>query len=234
MAVMAFAKIRARAAARKGGDAALAQLVPPAPDPGVLAGLGDDRILSAMAKCIFRSGFVWRVIDQKWPDFETAFLEFQPGPLCFQPDDFWQDLASDTRIVRNAMKIKSVRDNAQFVLDIAAEHGSFASFLANWPVSDQIGLLALLAKRGSRLGGASGQYLLRMVGWDAFILSGDVVAALRDAGLAIAENPTSKRDKTLIQDQFNAWRAESGLSAMQLSRILAMSIGENYDPDRFQ
>jgi hypothetical protein len=58
-----------------------------------------------------------------------------------------------------------------------------------------------------------------------------VVRALRDGGLEIAEQPTSKRDLKLIQDRFNQWSAETGMSLTHLSRILAMSIGENLDPD---
>jgi 3-methyladenine DNA glycosylase Tag len=229
MAIKSFAKIHKRAAERKGGEEALARLISRAPDPSELKKLGDDRILAAMAKCIFRSGFVWRIIDHKWPEFEAAFLEFQPGPLCFQPDEFWHDLASDTRIVRHAQKIRAVHANALFVQDIAAEHGSFGAFLAAWPQEDQVGLMAFLSKRGSRLGGATGQYLLRMVGWDAFVLSRDVVAAIRDAGIDVADMPTSKGDLAKIQAQFNIWRKQSGLSGMQMSRILALSIGENYD-----
>ena len=229
MAIKSFAKIHKRAAERKGGEEALARLVSRAPDPSELKMLGDDRILAAMAKCIFRSGFVWRIIDHKWPGFEAAFLEFQPGPLCFQPDEFWHDLASDTRIVRHAQKIRAVHANALFVQDIAAEHGSFGAFLAAWPQEDQVGLMAFLSKRGSRLGGATGQYLLRMVGWDAFVLSRDVVAAIPEAGIDVADIPTSKGDLAKIQAQFNIWRKQSGLSGVQMSRILALSIGENYD-----
>lgn len=229
MAIKSFAKIHKRAAERKGGEEALARLISRVPDPSELKKLGDDRILAAMAKCIFRSGFVWRIIDHKWPGFEAAFLEFQPGPLCFQPDEFWHDLASDTRIVRHAQKIRAVHANALFVQDIAAEHGSFGAFLAAWPQEDQVGLMAFLSKRGSRLGGATGQYLLRMVGWDAFVLSRDVVAAIRDAGIDVADMPTSKGDLAKIQAQFNIWRKQSGLSGMQMSRILALSIGENFD-----
>lgn len=229
MAIKSFAKIHKRAAERKGGEEALARLVSRAPDPSELKKMGDDRILAAMAKCIFRSGFVWRVIDHKWPGFEAAFLQFQPGPLCFQPDEFWHDLASDTRIVRHAQKIRAVHANALFVQDIAAEHGSFGAFLAAWPQEDQVGLMAFLSNRGSRLGGATGQYLLRMVGWDAFVLSRDVVAAIRDAGIDVADMPTSKGDLAKIQAQFNIWRKQSGLSGMQMSRILALSIGENFD-----
>ena len=53
-----------------------------------------------------------------------------------------------------------------------------------------------------------------------------------DAELDIAPNPTSKRDRLKIQAQFNAWAAETGLPYMQLSRICAMSIGENFSPER--
>ena len=58
-----------------------------------------------------------------------------------------------------------------------------------------------------------------------------MVACLRDAGLDIAENPTSKKDLKKIQDQFNAWAEETGLPLTHLSRICAMSVGENYDAE---
>ncbi|AZO23380.1 DNA-3-methyladenine glycosylase I [Mesorhizobium sp. M1E.F.Ca.ET.045.02.1.1] len=222
-----FQKIRARAAKRKGGEEALASLLGPMPDNRAVAKVPDDRILSTMAERIFAAGFVWRVIEQKWPGFEEAFLGFEPKRLLFQPDDFWHELASDKRIVRNPQKIKSVRDNAAFVDRVSKEHGSFGKFLAEWPANDQVGLTAYLAKHGSRLGGNTGQYFLRWLEWDTFVVSTDMAAALRDAGLDIAESPTSKRDLDRIQAQINQWSAETGLPRRHISRILAMSIGEN-------
>lgn len=222
-----FQSIRARAAQRKGGKTVLASLLGPTPDKAAVAKLTDDRILSTMAERVFAAGFVWRVIEQKWPGFEAAFLGFQPKTLLFQPDDFWHDLASDTRIVRNPQKIRSVRDNAGFVDRIATEHGSFGKFLATWPADDQVGLMAFLGKHGSRLGGNTGQYFLRWIGWDAFILSADMVSALREAGLDIAATPTSRKDLAAIQAQINAWALETGLPRTHISRILAMSTGAN-------
>ena len=222
-----FQKIHARAAKRKGGEAVLAPLLGPAPDNMAVAKIPDDRILSTMAERIFSAGFVWRVIEQKWPGFEEAFLGFEPRRLLFQPDDFWHELASDSRIVRNPQKIKSVRDNAVFVDRVSKEHGSFGKFIAGWPADDQVGLTAYLAKHGSRLGGNTGQYFLRWLEWDTFVVSTDMAAALRDAGLDIAENPTSKRDLDKIQAQINQWSDETGLPRRHISRILAMSIGEN-------
>jgi len=226
-----FDAIRARAAERKGGADVLASLLAPAPGNAALASIGDDRVLAEMTKCIFRSGFVWKVINDKWPGFEEAFLGFEPGKLAIQPDEYWEGLAKNAAIVRNPQKIAATRHNAAYVMAVAGEHGSFGRFLADWPGDDQIGLMASLAKGGKRLGGRTAQYFLRFIGWDSFILSGDVVTALRDAGLEIAEQPSSKRDLAAIQARFNAWRGETGLPYTHLARILAMSVGENYAPD---
>ncbi len=226
-----FQKIRDRAAARKGGDDVLMSLLGAAPDNASLAKIPDDRILSAMAERNFSAGFVWSVIEQKWPGFEEAFLGFEPKRLLFQPDDFWHDLASDKRIVRNPQKIRSVRDNAAFVESVSREHDGFGKFLSQWPADDQIGLTAWLSSHGSRLGGNTGQYLLRWLEWDAFVVSTDMAAALRDAGLDISENPTSKKDLQKIQAQVNEWATSTGLPRKHISRILAMSIGENRSPD---
>ncbi len=222
-----FAPIRARAEARKGGAAALSALLPPVPPQDALRSLPDDRVLAGMAQRIFSAGFVWKVIEAKWPGFEAAFLGFDPVRLAFEPDEFWDRLTADTRIVRNAAKIMAVRANARFVRDVSAGHGGFGRFLADWPSTDLIGLVDLLARRGTRLGGATGQYFLRFIGKDCFILNPDVVACLRDSGLDIAAAPTSKRDLRLVQQRFNDWAAETGLPYAHLSRICAMSIGEN-------
>ena len=203
------ATIRARAAKRKGGERALASLLPPAPKLAALRAIADDRVLAEMTKRVFSAGFVWSVIEKKWPGFEDAFLGFQPKPLLARPDEYWEGLASDTRIVRNGQKIMATRENAKLVAAIADEHGGFGKFVAAWPATDIVGLLGLLAKRGARLGGMTGQYLLRFLGKDTFVTSRDVVACLRDAGLEIAETPSAKRDLHKIQEQFNAWAGET-------------------------
>ncbi len=223
-----FRTILARAEKRKGGAKALKALLPAKPAPKALAKLGDDRVLAEMTRRVFSAGFAWSVIEAKWTEFEQAFLEFEPGRLSLEPDEFWDGLIKDARIVRNGAKIMSVRANAGFVREVAKEHGSFGKLLAKWPSSNEVGLLELLAKRGSRLGGNTGQLLLRFLGWDGFVTSKDVVACLRDAGPDVAEVITSKRDLAKVQAQFNAWAEETGLPYTHLSRICAMSIGEDY------
>ena len=69
-----FSTILARAEARKGGELALAQLMPYVASQEELVDLPDDRYLAMMTKCINQAGFSWKVIENKWPEFEQAFL----------------------------------------------------------------------------------------------------------------------------------------------------------------
>ena len=96
-----FKTIRARAEKRKGGPKALNKLLPTKPDPKALAKLGDDRVLAEMTRRVFSAGFAWSVIEAKWAGFEQAFMEFEPGRLSLEPDEFWDALIKDARIVRN-------------------------------------------------------------------------------------------------------------------------------------
>ena len=188
--------------------------------------ISDDRYLSQMTKCVFRAGFIWRVIEAKWDDFEKAFYGFDPKKMVLLSDEQLEKYASDKRIVRNFQKIKTVRHNAELILRIQKSHGSFAEFIANWPCSDLVGLFELLKKDGQRLGGNTSQYLLRFMGKDTYIFSTDVITALhREKIIDKNKTPTSKRDKHAIQAAFNQWHDESGRPYCQISRILAMSVG---------
>jgi 3-methyladenine DNA glycosylase Tag len=184
----------------------------------------DAQFLAGMARAVFSSGFSWQVIEKKWPGFETAFDGFEPKRVAAYGDEKVDALLKDTRIVRNGSKIMATIANARFVVATAKEHGSFGKFLANWPETDQVGLMAHLKKNASRLGGATVQYFLRFEGWDAFILSGDVVKALIREGV-VTKEPTSRKDLAATQDAFNTWRDESGRPVREISRILALSVG---------
>jgi len=225
-----FKEIEALAAEKKGGADKLAALLAehnPPKSADELERLGDDRWLSMFTRCIFQAGFSWKVIDQKWPGFEEAFQGFDVARLAFLPDEDFEALLNDKRIVRNAMKIKSVQANAIFLKDLAAEHGSAAKFFAHYPVSDQVGLMEILKKRGARLGGNTGQIALRFMGKESFVLSGDVVNALMRENV-IGNDSLSKKNLSAIQTAFNEWKATSGRSLNEISRILAFSVGPHH------
>jgi hypothetical protein len=81
----------------------------------------------------------------------------------------------------------------------------------------------MMKKRGNRLGGATGQYALRFAGYENFILSRSVIAALNMAGV-IDGAATSKGAQVKVQAALNIWQSESGESQARISRVLAMSV----------
>ncbi len=221
-----FGEIYERAAARKGGAKALDAMLVRPKTARSLKRITDDRYLSEMTACVFRSGFVWRIIENKWPAFEEVFHGFDSMACAMLGDEELEEIAQDARIVRHAKKIHAVRNNALFVRDVKEQHGSFAAYIADWPVSDIVGLWADLKKRGDRLGGQTGRYFLRFMGKDTPVLSRDVVAALIQAGV-IDKDPTSKKALGQVQAALNEWMDESGRSLTEISRVLAFSTGEN-------
>jgi 3-methyladenine DNA glycosylase Tag len=199
-------EIQRQAAARHGGPRALEEMLPRAKTRAALRRIPDDRWLSSMTRAVFQAGFVWRIVEHKWPGFEEAFDGFDPKRV-------------------DPQKVRATRDNARLLVELAAEHGSAARCFADWPEQDIVGLWDLLKRRGSRLGGNTGPYFLRSMGKDTPILTPDVVRALRDQEVIEQKSLTSKRAQRAVQDAFNAWREESGRSLCEISRILACSVG---------
>jgi len=217
-----FDEIYGLAADRHGGIDTLEQKLTRPKSKDELARMPDDRWLSILSKCIFQAGFNWKVIEAKWDGFEAAFDGFDVGRCAFMDDEKFDALLQDTRIVRNGTKIATVRDNAAFLLDLRAEGGA-GKVLGGWPSTDYVGLLDTLARRGSRLGGASAQYAMRFAGRDSFILSRDVTARLIAEGV-IDKPATSKKAMAAVQQAFNTWMQQSGRSLTEVSRVLAMSL----------
>ena len=218
-----FSRIYERAAQRKGGERALEAMLSKPKSKTALKRLDDSAVLAEMSKCVFRSGFVWQVIENKWPGFEAAFYNFDVTQCAMLSDEELEVQTRNTEIVRHAKKISSIRANAQYVLDVRAEYGSYGKFLAGWPEDDFVELWAHLKKGGERLGGQTGRYFLRFIGHDTPMFSRDVVKALVLAKV-VEKEPTSKKALAATQGAFNTWRDESGRSYTEMSRILALSV----------
>ena len=228
--MQSFDEIYDRAAARQGGEAALEALLGEwrSKSRDQLSAIPDDRWLSQMSVCVFRAGFNWRVIDNKWPGFEAAFHGFDPPLNAAMSEEEFDAHLKDTRIVRNAQRVASVRANGQFLVDLAREHGSAAKFFTDWPDSDFVGLLEVMKQRAARCAGETAMRYFRDMGKPAFITTRDVSAALVEAGV-LEKPPKNRKDLQAVQAAFNAWTAESGRDFTALSRVLAMSTGPVYD-----
>ncbi|GAB1256955.1 DNA-3-methyladenine glycosylase I [Aurantivibrio plasticivorans] len=225
--MLAFEDVLAQAVKRKGSRKAIEESLPKPKSATALANLGDDRYLSEMSRRVFRAGLKHSMVDGKWPAFEKAFKQFNVKRVASFSDEELESLAHDKTIIRHFGKIKAVRENARWLLDVIAEHGSVGQLIGSWPVADIVGLWTLLKKQGAQMGGQSGSRFLRMVGKDTFLMSDDVVTVMIREGV-IDKTPTSQRDLKAVQHAFNQWHDESGLPMCAISRIVSYTSGDNY------
>ncbi|MBH3340541.1 DNA-3-methyladenine glycosylase I [Pseudomonas mendocina] len=208
---------------RFGSARALEAMLPQPRSDAELRALADDRYLSLISLRIFRAGLKHSLVDAKWPAFEEVFFGFDPEKVVLMGAERLEKLMQDARLIRHLGKLKSVPRNAQFILDVRREKGSFGALIADWPVSDIVGLWKYLAKQGNQLGGLSAPRLLRMAGKDTFVPTDDMVAALKAQGV-IDKAPTSQKDLAAVQAAFNQWQAQSGRPLCQLSVMLAHTV----------
>jgi 3-methyladenine DNA glycosylase Tag len=221
-----FNDIYQRACERKGGQQAVEALLAGPLPANQVANISNDRFLAAMTKKVFQSGFVWRVIEQKWDAFEDVFFGFDIEKVLLMPDEMLEKKATDKRIVRNYKKVLTVRENAQMIKDVSREHGNFGRFVASFDSDSITELWLYLKKHGARLGGNTGPYMLRSLGIDTFLFTRDVEDYLRK-NLIIDGGLTSKKTLKAANAAFSQWQAESGRSLQELSLLVAYSWGTN-------
>jgi 3-methyladenine DNA glycosylase Tag len=111
---------------------------------------------------VFQSGISWKVIEAKWGGFREAFHGFDPAWIASldPPEVDW--LAEDTRIVRNRRKIEATVHNAETMLELAGEHGSFKAYLRSHAGFEET--VADLKRRFKFLGDLGAYYFLYVVG----------------------------------------------------------------------
>ena len=205
-------------------ESAIRQRFPTVASDDELAARSDAEYLSLISRRVFRAGMKHSVVDSKWPAFEEAFWSFNPVACQLIDNARFEVLMQNKSLIRHWQKMKTIPVNAMMVQDLSRKHGGFGQFLAQWPVSDIVGLWQVLKKQGSHLGGDGGARLLRMAGKDTFVLSDDVVRALINAGV-VSKKPTAQRDLNAVQAYFNELQEQSGLPLSAISMVLALSIG---------
>jgi DNA-3-methyladenine glycosylase I len=89
----------------------------------------DDVYFENMSRCVFQAGLNWRLVANKWPNFQRAFEDFNVGKVAgYGPDDI-RRLSEDASIIRNKPKIVATIENAREFERVTAESGSFQRWL---------------------------------------------------------------------------------------------------------
>tara|TARA_R110000751_G_scaffold73748_6_gene149168 strand:+ start:150 stop:725 length:576 start_codon:yes stop_codon:yes gene_type:complete len=76
-----------------------------------------------------QAGLSWETVLRKRDGYRRAFYDFDIARCSIMNDDELEALREDESIIRNRLKIYSVRKNARAFLEIQREFGSFDSWL---------------------------------------------------------------------------------------------------------
>jgi len=90
----------------------------------------DDRLLFEMLILEgAQAGLNWETILKKRKGYQNAFFNFDPKKVATMNDKELEALANNPEIIRNKLKIKSTKKNAQVFLNIQKEFGSFNNYI---------------------------------------------------------------------------------------------------------
>ena len=118
--------------------------------------------LEVMSKAVFQSGMSWKVVEAKWSGTQEAFEGFDVRKVAaFGPFEI-EALAQDTRVIRNRRKLEATVYNAQQILALDEEFGSFQKYLRSQPDFDS--KLVQIKKDFKFMGPTGVYYLLYVVG----------------------------------------------------------------------
>ena len=85
--------------------------------------------LEIMSKSVFQAGMSWKVVENKWAGTREAFQDFDIEAVADFHEKDIEDLTNDTRVIRNFRKLTAIVHNAQKIIDLDKEHGSFQKYL---------------------------------------------------------------------------------------------------------
>ena len=89
----------------------------------------DNELFELLILEIFQAGLSWTTILNKRKNFQNAFDQFEiPVVAAYQETDR-QRLLNDVGIVRNRLKIEAAIHNANVILQLKSEFGSFLNWL---------------------------------------------------------------------------------------------------------
>ena len=95
--------------------------------------LHDDRkLFEFLVLEVFQAGLSWRTVLYKRQNFRAAFAGFDYKKVAnFDARDL-KRLVADAGIIRNRAKIEAAVNNAQRLIEVRKEFGTFAKYMWSW------------------------------------------------------------------------------------------------------
>lgn len=98
----------------------------------------DNELFARLILEINQAGLSWTTILKKKDNFFKAFDDFDIAKVARYTDKKVEKLLQDAGIIRNRLKIAATINNAQKIVQLQKEHGSFKNWLdANHPLTKE-------------------------------------------------------------------------------------------------
>ena len=108
-----------------------------------------------------QAGLSWLTILKKKDNFYKAFEEFDLRKVAAYGDKDRERLLGDVGIIRNRLKINAIIENANRILTLEEEYGSFANWIAAQHPLEKVDWVKLFKKTFKFTGGEiTGEFLM--------------------------------------------------------------------------
>ena len=151
----------------------------------------DNELFGRFILEIFQAGLSWNTILNKEPHFRVAFDRFSIEKIANYQEDKINLLLDNQNIIRNVLKIRSVIYNAQQIMEIQKEFGSFNDWLYLQNVKDLPDWVKLFKKK------------FKFVGKEIvneFLMSTGILEGAHEKSCSIYEEQLKTRQKWLEND----------------------------------
>jgi len=121
----------------------------------------DNQLFERLVLEINQAGLSWLTILKKKENFRKAFDNFEISKVAGYGDKEIERLMNDTGIIRNRLKISAAIANAQRILELQQEFGSFHNWLCRHHPMEKADWVKLFRKTFRFTGGEiTGEFLM--------------------------------------------------------------------------
>ena len=89
----------------------------------------DEKLFEFLILETFQAGLSWITVLKKRENFRTAFDNFDYKKISDYGEDKFEELITDSGIIRNKLKVRATISNAQAFMKIQKEFGSFSKYI---------------------------------------------------------------------------------------------------------
>ena len=90
----------------------------------------DDELFGRLIMEINQAGLSWGIVLNKYPDLKKAYANFSIAKIAAFKDKDILALKNNPRVIRHELKIRSIIYNAQQILSIQKEFGTFENWIS--------------------------------------------------------------------------------------------------------